>query len=421
MKYMGYLMLNKLKNLSQFSTYLFLSLLFALYLFAIPKVLAMNYMQKIVKKYDAGIDQIIKDVITPSNKKNDTILIVKKYLEPRKAKVDIERSQYIEYWIVDGKNEFFLTKVLNIQEPQEISVEKTVGGLIVSFNLNDRLVEKYKYRFANKNVEKIQRVQSPELKENESNSDVSSPFISLESRSILKYKYINKLKKEEGNKTGKDIVLYEIPGAVLTIMHIYEMDDMKYVFGSGYKEKSKNNTFIWLVAFKPLNPKFAIKASSYDFNEAAIIESSFISSTHSKPAIHLIKRMKGHIPPENYIFDGNLKVVWKNKASKLLGEELSIIGVCNSDFLITEKVKSGKVSDSLSFSLVNRSGLIVNKKNQKIIENGLIGNVVSKPKEDASALIFINFTQMENVRRKDGWYSWNGYRVDELGFDCDAL
>jgi len=399
---------------------LFLSCVFLVFSQA-SSVLSENLRQEITVQYDKGLDQAVELVIAGSTNTDGGIYIVKKYLSPRKAKVNPERSKYVEIVIRDGKNEVPLLKV-PADKYSSISSTKGINGeYILSVTIGGE-VEKYRYLVGSQKIEEMNtnELQSPTGVQSKAIlSNSNSIFVLSSNTSELKY--LSKLISISSDleELAKAETLYQVPNAILEIKEIFEADGKQFILGSGFISSDRSNSFIWIITLTPGGSGFHISASRYDLKKSTSFDARFISTAHMRPAIHLMARSEHYQPPEDFILNDKLDVLWHRKSERLTGDDISITGICSKDFAILEKKKTGKITDSINLSVVTAAGKLRSIEKYKMVNGGTLVNALLQPLHKSSVYVYANFDQMENVRRKDGWYSWLGYKVSRFQLGCD--
>lgn len=214
-------------------------------------------------------------------------------------------------------------------------------------------------------------------------------------------------------------ILFQAPESVLQLIGIHETKNKRYAFGVGYEETKPDIPFIWLVEFKLDSRELKADVSIHNMDKPAVLDVKRIPSFNSGLALYVQSRNSILEPPENIILNHKLKVVWNNKASKLEGDSLSIAGICSSDFAILRKKSTKKVADSIDLSIISSSGKQRFSVDKKMIDNGFLADVMLAPETKTSVIMIMNFSKTESVRREDGWYSWEGYKITRFEFDCD--
>jgi len=411
------------RNLSERNGYKFQSvcycLVVSLYLFQAQSfALATNVNKNLVKQYDKNIDQLIVQVMDINSKTNEKIYIVKKYISHRKAKVNPERSKYIEYIVRDGKHEVLLFKVFSNMDPKIGKVYKKNGAYIIPAYMIGGGIEIYRYISKARTIKKVSSNQNTDfvgLKQ------ASSSLVSISSLdpSVLEFHSPNNSTPPNDKVTKKRVILYEALNSKLKIRDTVELDGRFYILGSGYNMDSVDKPFVWLVEFSLSTSGLNPQVLRHDFDQGVNVDMQFISSTGVIPYVKLIKRFKGYKPSVTYIFDKALKVLWRHKASVLTGDDILVAGICSDQLAILQKSKSNKITDSIKINVINKLGELLSKKNHKMVTDGSLIDVVALQWKNSSLFTFINFSQMESVRRADGWYNWQGYQVNKFEPGCD--
>lgn len=70
--------------------------------------------------------------------------------------------------------------------------------------------------------------------------------------------------------------------------------------------------------------------------------------------------------------------------------------------------------------MISDDGLSTGFQFVDVVESGVLLNYFVKPVSESSILVYVNFSRIEDKRREGGWYSWQGFVIKELDFDCDS-
>lgn len=130
---------------SNFLNFLFSSCMLLSFFMYSSALFGSTDIKQLVIAYEEGIDQAVYETFTGSKEIDKSFFIVKKYLSSRKAKVNPERSRYIEYFVSDGQQQLPLIK-LRSDKAHDISVkEESPGIYIISVGLSDESHAYYRY------------------------------------------------------------------------------------------------------------------------------------------------------------------------------------------------------------------------------------------------------------------------------------
>jgi len=389
--------------------------------------------------HEPEIDQSIEHVLAVSKDTANNIFIFRKYLDSGWSQYNPERVKYQEYYIRHGQKTIALLT---------IDSDKVGDGYIKKFFINSALqadgsylistksekdpTDYYQYsptsykvtKLTGKTHNKLTHVTDKRI----DFADGMAVFVTQRGSPSLKMRF----PENHPFYPDKELVLYRAQQAQaepLIIDDTITLGNRRYIIGQGHVLTEKYS-FIWIVSFNTNQATLDLQARDYTFDQTSILELGFIQSSpaRSHPEIWLSQIEVDYSPKsmsitqyldrKDYLFDHFLKPRRQEKENFIEQRDPPISGVCDNQFAIFREKKSGKVPKGFDIDIVNAKGEIANRAIYKAFDRGVILNTDIISVDASSLLVFVGFGRYENVRRAEGWYSWDGYKVFLFEFTC---
>ena len=376
----------------------------------------------LISGYERNIDQRIVESTAAGPDASEAFIVTKKYLENRKAAVDRERAKYIAYEVrrvKDGKT-IPLQTYRREDAPEITSIARFGDSYVIPVIRADRHLELYKYVPGG---ETLQRVNTPERQVR--GKRIERVFV-LENGYVEVTSVGAELAVGFRSYDGAESLSLDLGDAAGRIVAI---DDVMVIDGTIYvllasQEQSSESLSVWLYRF---DSHFAASSRFEDRlvrENAVSIKSRFVDSTHKFPSAEIaIRKSLGQPPIVKLMALGEtLKLVKPLDAERVEGEpNFAVAGICDDEYIVAKKLFSkNSISKKIEYQTIGSDGKVKRTWNVQMVDHGSIVDISLVPLT-RDILSLVNFSRFEDARRKNGWYSWLGYRVDRFNVlqNCD--
>lgn len=376
--------------------------------------------EQVLFKFEQNIDNEIVKIIGSDDKAKGMVFVTKSYLQARKAKVNPEFSKYKEFYIKNS-NRSDKQFLFRAGSKERVIIGKSVrvnNSYIIPIVRSNSSIEGYKYVPSTGKLSKIF-----------TNSAVKNRFVSVVyalskgyivvSSSRL-YSTLNYYSYGDVNNYSTRLMMKK--GNISAINDIVERDGNIYIAGNSVKN-GKYVTWVYklLLDKKISNGKFSFIHSGDGISKNTVLYSKFIfSDSHQLNLMVMISSIyKKETTVEMIRLSKNNKTIW-NKNVKGVGSDrdFSVSGYCDNKTLIMSIITNRKpYTQNFNLRSVDEKGkskaidVNENYKNEMVLSMMLYGG-------DHDSYVLTNFSKFESVRRKNGWYSWYGYRIDKINTKC---
>lgn len=122
---------------------------------------------------------------------------------------------------------------------------------------------------------------------------------------------------------------------------------------------------------------------------------------------------------QTLLFDDSLAIVWDGKASKVeRPKPFKVVGICEDNYAVMYRKVDEKMPNLLVIELISKTGSTLRKFDHTLIKSGRVEELFLRATDTNVLNLFTNFHQYEAERRKDGFYGWKGYSVENYSVDC---
>ena len=379
--------------------------------------------QALVFGYEPGIDQRVVRVVASDPVGPAPVFITKKFLENRKFAVDPERAKQVVYEIrdLDGGKAVPLQTYRKADAPRVVDISSTDNGYVAAVVRAGSDLDLFRYLPGGKIVERIdlpgkldqgmriERVYKLQLGYAIVGSTGAQPSIEI-------YDH------DGGEPVSLDLA--GDAGRVVSIGGVTEKGRNLYVLLTSVEDQGAGVLSVWLYRFDSLLSKASRLENRLVRANVDSLAASFIASTHKHPSAQIVIRKSVQQPPvvKLMALGRTPKLVKQFDLETLEAEpSLAFAGICSDAYIIAKKLfTKNLISNEIEFRTIDSSGQVKRTRTTPMVTNGSLIDITLAT--SANGLFsFVNFSKLEDVRRKDGWYSWLGYRVDRIDIarDCD--
>jgi hypothetical protein len=209
-------------------------------------------------------------------------------------------------------------------------------------------------------------------------------------------------------------------GQTRQILDVIEKNGQVFLIAKGEHHKNVSGLWLYTVAIAgPMTNGTSIKIKGFIHQ---FMSAGFIPSLGVEPVLWVSHRKKTVSLSQVSLVKLNVKqdVIWKQKMLSIFQwQNTASVSLCNENFIISNT--ENRIRKSVEFKAFN-SGDTQRLLNiaPVIFKNRIISNISLYPTEK-SLYVIVSFSQMEKKRRSDGWYSWNGYRIDKMNIDSFCI
>lgn len=376
--------------------------------------------EQVLFKFEQNIDNEIVKIIGSDDKTEGVVFVTKSYLQARKAKVNPEFSKYKEFYIKNS-NRSDKQSLFRTGSKERVIIGKSVrvnNSYIIPIVRSNSSIEGYKYIPSTGKLDKI--FTSSEIKNRFVSAvyALSKGYIVVSSSRL--YSTLNYYSYDDVNNYSARLMIKQ--ENISAINDIVERDGNIYIAGNSAK-KGRYTTWVYRLLFdeKIGKGEFSFIHSGNGVSKNTVLYSKLIFSASQHLNLLVMKSSiyKKETTVEVVQLSKNNKILW-SKDVKGVGynRHFSVSGYCGNTTLIISKTTSMKpYTQSIKLRLIDENGkskaidVEENYKNEMVLSMMLYGG-------DHNFYVLANFSKFENVRRKNGWYSWYGYRLDRLNEKC---
>lgn len=344
------------------------------------------------------------------------LLVTKEFLSKRKRKADPSRK-YMKYFIRDVNNKSRIMLLTAAQSEDIIVGRASLRGdyFVIPVIRNHTRVELYAYGPHNNSISMIGKVTPGNYIS--AVYAVSDGYIVVSSR-----------------RERTDAIYYAYEGGHSTILTTelsdVRVDDVTELHGTLYVTVTgkihKGDRQIWQISANRRT------SSTLDFHRnivkaaSNILQASYLPITHKAPSLRIFSLSGGFLGNDakmNIVsLDDKPSSVWEKKLPVIeSGLKFSAVGICKSDYLISEiRTERDSHKSSIVFTYTGNPARTIQY--PEITEQyTVLTRLLMFPTED-TVYVVTNFSKQEDVRRDGGWWSWYGFRVDQLNIEnlCGA-
>jgi len=355
-----------------------------------------------VVAYRQGIDQAVHRVLSLSAG-GPPFVIAKEYLEPRKAKVDVQRSKTIDYYVRHGAGNALLVTVPS-DEAHEIGQPAERDGKVVVPITRGGLREEFVYTPSTGKLEQG-RSETP-----------GAPRLAFSDGSTVRVANGEAWVTVPGRKGQK---LFSVERGTLRALDSVETGDGRHVVGTG---RSDAGSFVWLASFTSVegSESLRIVSKTKQLGQVVQLEAGFVESLPRRSTVLVYARNERFARIRTSILGPGLEPIWQQESSTPTSPGAAVVGVCTQDFVVVSGTRTDRVSDAVNVEVLTRNGKVMESRKYSVVTNGSLINMTAAPVGDASLDLLSNFEKLEDQRRADGWYSWRGYQVRRLSLRCGS-
>lgn len=365
--------------------------------------------------YDEELDQeVVANYEFGCTKVSPGVAVAKEYVSKRKAKANVERSQYVDYVIInEGAHIKLLTapadvnlKIGRIEKSGEhyfIPVLDEVGNRI----------DIYSYSTADKKVLKIKSIENDAF---EDEKYIFASNVAVLVRSANTVSIVPNAAESVDENARLDI--YKKENAKIIISDVTEYGEKLFVVGSMYPDASPYEGALWMAEVDRRKKPARIVVHEVGLEGYIVPKLSFVNSSHREPSVMVVKFKEGFREPEVNLMGSDLNLIWKSKKRYIEADQFTIAGVCDEEYLIVGQLKGKENREMIEVKLINSAGGTLSSKDYSMGDISSLNEIMVTPSNEG-ACIMANFNKIEPIRRPDGWYSWVGYRIDSIRLACN--
>lgn len=360
-----------------------------------------------VKDLSPGVDQAI--VADASVAGDMRYFLIKRFLDARKAAAVTGTHVFAEYYLMDQKGiKHFIAKFDGDAKAESLAYRN--GALYVSIDTG--LKDRSTYAF-NLSSLKAKRVDAGSV-------DAETRF------GLDKDHFLTLGNKNEGSfeihsmKDKSKKVSSIFPGNTLSVFDVRSYGNEYVVYGQGSDGAKYGVAFLWQAKVLLSTGNQAHKVTLgkvHRFDEEGLVDTTIMSG-EGEPAFFATLNPKGFKPVKYFLFDHQFKPVWQEVAGEIPAPKIASGKVCSNHFVILRHEKSDNVTNSVRLTLLNASGASIETKVVRLVTHGTLSGLGSLVTEPDELLFWVNFDELEQTRRKDGWYNWSGYSISKIEVDC---
>jgi hypothetical protein len=373
--------------------------------------------------YETGIDQRIIQAIAVGEEDSEAVIVIKQYLEDRKTAVNPEAAKRVAYrarYLADGKTAT-LTTYPKDDAPEVSRISRASGGLMIPVLRKAGQLEFFEYQ-PRKSV--IRRLQLPEEMGSSSRLDkvfaLRDGYVAVSSvdasPAVAFHGYDGR--KAETLDLGGEV------GRVVSVEDVAQFDSGVYLLLVSREPSDHDALSVWVLRFDSQRAADSRVGSRLVRESAFALTSRFVSSTHEVPSAWIAIRKSIMEPPTVKLFalGATPNLVGDFATERLEGEpNLAIAGICDDKYVVAKRLFTDRsVSKEIEFRTIDSAGKAKRAWTAQMVDRGSVVDVSLTPVA-GSLLALVNLKQFEETRRKNGWYSWLGYRVDKIDVrqDCE--
>lgn len=379
--------------------------------------------------YEMDIDQRIVRAIAAGEGDSEAVIVIKRYLEGRKVAVSPEVGKRISYearYLAQGRSASVKDTVVLDAYPAEDVPEVArmswpSGGVMIPVMRRAGPLELFHYE---PNMGVMRRLELPEEGKSGSRRDrvfaLRDGYVAVTSiggaPAVAVHDY-------DGGK-AEPLDLGDEPGKIVAIEDVAQFGSGVYLLLTSREPGGDEALSVWLLQFDSELAADSRVGRRLVRESAFALVPRFVSSTHEFPSAVIAIRKSVREPPivKLLALGATVKLVGEFATERLEGEpNVAIAGICDDGYVIARRLFSdGSVSKEVDFQVIDAGGKAVRAWKEQMVDRGSIVDVSLMPFA-GDLLALVNFNQFEETRRKDGWYSWLGYRVDrfEVRQDCE--
>ena len=356
----------------------------------------------VVTAHRQGIDQAVHRVLGLSAG-GPPVVIAREYLEPRKAKVDPQRSRTLDYYVRHAATNALLVTVPS-GEAHEIEPPVERDGKVVVPVTRGGLRAEFVYTPSTGKVE-----QGP-------SGTPGAPALAFGDGSTVRIANGEAWVTVPGQDARR---LFSAARATLQALDSVETGNERHVVGTG---RTDAGSFVWQASFSsvPGSDTLRIVSRTRPFGRVAHLEAAFVDALPRRSTVLVHVRDERFAPIRTAVLGPDLAPVWQQASSRATDPGAVVVGVCTRDFVVVSRTGTDRVPDAVNVQVVTPEGKVVDRRTYPVIANGSLINMAAAPVGAAALDLVSNFEKLEDQRRADGWYSWRGYQVRRLSLRCGS-
>jgi len=382
-----------------------------------------------VNIYEPGLDIGVTSVIADLAISDMPLLIVKRYLSARKSKYDPGRSKYIEYILsVLGKHKEIALMTVSSDDVIHFGKESYIDGHVyIPVMRNYKNIEIFSFDVQ---TSEVKRVVASDLSKLYGNIHITSA-IAIQDGYIVAYG----TRTEEAAISYFDyagINSYRIPinlnGGSVNKIFDFSRQGRKISFIGRSSKKSESS--LWVGEIRQSKENTYYISSDKSFIMPQLSKAWFISEGEDERYFVTVERDDISMRPNVSVYAyteadlhelGQDKLLWRKKYNDAQGDSRAKFAIQCGQLIYAEKeVEEKPFGSAIKVFEKDVNSIEAPEKmlDRLWMDRDIAADFYLFPYEDRLMFV-LNYSRLEDKRRDDGWYGWEGYKVMTVAHaDC---
>lgn len=371
--------------------------------------------------YEHGVDQQIVQVLIDQSA-TPQAYIVKKYLEPRKARTNPDLARTLTYELL-GLESAPRTTLFKVPVEEMILLGSSAsvpdGFFLVPVVMRTTSLDIVKATLGAHSVQRL------DLTREDVTSRIDHVF-ALQTGYVEVRSIGQKVLVQVARYDGSAPVTVDTEGAtgrVVALHDVVERQGNVFLLVTSVEPGAENILSLRLLQYDSQFSRSSRMETLLLRESAAFVNANFIDSVHLGIAVKATLAKSLREPPVVQLIQigERPKVIRQFDIHAFDADgQIAFAGICNDQYVYARKGDDGAgQSGQLEYGILDSSGVEKRTWTEQASPGASILGVTLAPWR-RELLSFVNFNQLEDARRKDGWYSWLGYRVDRIDIEKDC-